>query len=926
MVTGFAPGDLVRARDREWVVLPFPRPDVIALRPLSGGENDKVVLDPRLETVPIEPARFDLPADAVVTVQAKAALLADAMRLTLRRGAGPFRSAAQLAFEPRTYQLVPLLMALRLSVPRLLIADDVGIGKTIEAGLILRELMDRGEVDSFSVLCPPHLVEQWVNELKERFGIDAVAVTSGSASRLERGLPLAQTLFSAYPFTVVSLDYIKAEKRREGFARACPDFVIVDEAHACVGTHQGRQQRFELLAGLVQNPDRRMILLTATPHSGDEEAFGRLLSLIDPSFASLNFDDARYRERLARHFVQRRRIDLVSGDWHEDRAFPKHETTEFPYRLSEIHRAFQESVLDYCFGVVSQAGPEKHARRLAFFGTLALMRCVGSSPAAALSALEKRVSNESNRLEPQIYDDDGDDEDAVDVEPGTTFDADPHLLALVETARKLRSEPDPKLSALINALTPLIKKGANPVIFCRYVATAEHVRDGLREAFPKLVVESVTGLLTPDERRDRVSDMIAADETQSNQRILVATDCLSEGINLQQLFDTVVHYDLSWNPTRHQQREGRVDRFGQPAELVRSIMMFSPDSAVDGAVLDVILRKAEEIRKATGVTVPLPEERGPVTDALMAAMMLRQGPADQLPLDFRQSALDLGDSVKVMEARWRDVAENEKKSRARFAQNIMKPQEVAPEWAKAETLLGSPQEARFFVERTMIRFGVPLEPRKAMLLAHVNALSPALRERLKEHELEGSVRLAVAEPAPSGSTLLTRAHPLTATLAEALVEASLDRNSLPELGVGRVGAWPTSAVQRPTRLVLLRLRFKLTIHARKEKLLLAEEAAIIGIQGNQIVAEGEVARCWLNTEATADLADIARDRFIAKARDDLPDLLTGPISDFVSLRAQDLMQDHNRLRSASGSASRVTVEPVLPPDVIGLFVMMPGEN
>lgn len=926
MATGFAPGDLVRARDREWVVLPFPRPDVIALRPLSGGENDKVVLDPRLETVPIEPARFDLPADAVVTVQAKAALLADAMRLTLRRGAGPFRSAAQLAFEPRTYQLVPLLMALRLSVPRLLIADDVGIGKTIEAGLILRELMDRGEVDSFSVLCPPHLVEQWVNELKERFGIDAVAVTSGSASRLERGLPLAQTLFSAYPFTVVSLDYIKAEKRREGFARACPDFVIVDEAHACVGTHQGRQQRFELLAGLVQNPDRRMILLTATPHSGDEEAFGRLLSLIDPSFASLNFDDARYRERLARHFVQRRRIDLVSGDWHEDRAFPKHETTEFPYRLSEIHRAFQEAVLDYCFGVVSQAGPEKHARRLAFFGTLALMRCVGSSPAAALSALEKRVSNESSRLEPQIYDDDGDDEDAVDVEPGTTFDADPHLLALVETARKLRSEPDPKLSALINALTPLIKKGANPVIFCRYVATAEHVRDGLRKAFPKLVVESVTGLLTPDERRDRVSDMIAADETQSSQRILVATDCLSEGINLQQLFDTVVHYDLSWNPTRHQQREGRVDRFGQPADLVRSIMMFSPDSAVDGAVLDVILRKAEEIRKATGVTVPLPEERGPVTDALMAAMMLRQGPADQLPLDFRQSALDLGDSVKVMEARWRDVAENEKKSRARFAQNVMKPQEVAPEWAKAETLLGSPQEARFFVERTMTRFGVPLEPRKTMLLAHVNALSPALRERLKEHELEGSVCLAVAEPAPSGSTLLTRAHPLTATLAEALVEASLDRNSLPELGVGRVGAWPTSAVQRPTRLVLLRLRFKLTIHARKEKLLLAEEAAIIGIQGNQIVAEGEAARSWLNTEATADLAEVARDRFIAKAREELPDLLAGPIANFVSLRAQELMQDHNRLRTASGSASRVTVEPVLPPDVIGLFVMMPGEN
>ena len=137
----FAPGDLVRARGREWVALPSPWDGVLALRPLSGGENDTVVLDPVLELLPVEPARFDLPADAAATVQAKAALLGDAMRLTLRRGAGPFRSAAQLAFEPRTYQLVPLLMARRLAAPRLLIADDVGIGKTIEAGLV-RELGD----------------------------------------------------------------------------------------------------------------------------------------------------------------------------------------------------------------------------------------------------------------------------------------------------------------------------------------------------------------------------------------------------------------------------------------------------------------------------------------------------------------------------------------------------------------------------------------------------------------------------------------------------------------------------------------------------------------------------------------------------------------------------------------------------------------
>ena len=920
MTLNFNPGDLVRARGREWVSLPAPRPGILALRPLSGNENDIVILDPALELSTVEVAKFDLPDDARPTVQTKAALLADALRLTLRRGAGPFRSAAQLAFEPRTYQLVPLLMALRLQVPRLLIADDVGIGKTIEAGLILRELMDRGEVDAFSVLCPPHLVDQWIIELKDRFGIDAVPVTSGTASRLERNLPLAQTLFDAYPFTVVSLDYIKAEKRREGFARACSDFVIVDEAHACVGTHKGKQQRFDLLQGLARDPERRIVMLTATPHSGDEDAFGRLLSLINQEFASVDFDNAKYRERLARHYVQRRRVDLISGDWDEDRSFPKHETTEFSYRLTAAHLAFQETVLDYCLFVVTKAGDQKRDQRLAFWGTLALMRCVGSSPAAALSALRNRATNEAERLESQIYDEDGDDEDAIDVEPNTIFANDPALQQLLDQAEDLLNEKDPKLDALVSALKPLIKDGANPVVFCRFLATAEHVRAGLRKAFPKLNIEAVTGELTPDERRDRVSEMAIEDGEKDVQRILVATDCLSEGINLQQIFDAVVHYDLSWNPTRHQQREGRVDRFGQPAELVRSIMMFSPDSAIDGAVLDVILRKAEEIRKATGVTVPLPDERGPVTDALMAAMMLRRGGHKQLTLDLR-----LNDGTQVMEARWRDASENEKKSRARFAQNAMKPAEVAPEWNKVKSLLGSPDDARLFVERAMSRFGVPLEKKRLFYVAHVYALQESLREKLEQRGLEKSVKLATAEPAPAGTSLLTRTHPLTASLAEALVEASLDQEAMPDLGIGRVGAWPTTAVSAMTRVVLLRIRYKLTIHARKERLLLAEEAALIALQGDRVVASGDAAREMLNTAATADLAPMARDRMINAAQSDLPDLLVGPLATSVKERAAELVEDHARLRAAAGSASRVSVEAVLPPDVIGMFTLIPGE-
>jgi superfamily II DNA or RNA helicase len=915
MPHSFAPGDIVRARGREWVNLPTPKDGWLALRPLSGSEADSVLLNPDLEMRPVEPARFDLPADAQPTVQANALLLADALRLTLRRGAGPFRSAAQIAFEPRIYQLVPLLMALRLTVPRLLIADDVGIGKTIEAGLILRELFDRGELDAFAVLCPPHLVEQWTGELNARFGFEAVAVTASTASRLERNLPIAQTLFDAHPFTVVSLDYIKAEKRRDVFARACPRMVVIDEAHACVGTHKGRQQRFQLLSELAKEPERAILMLTATPHSGDEEAFARLLSLIDPAFGSLHFDDPKYRERLARHYVQRRRIDLTSGEWAEQRAFPDHKTTEFPYRLTPDHRAFQEAVLDYCLGVVSSAGGGERERRLAFWGTLALMRCVGSSPAAALSALRNRMAAEADRLEPQIYDEDSEDEDAVDIEPASALPSDGPLAGLIQSAAELLGKPDPKVEGLIGVLKPLVKNGANPVVFCRFISTAEHVRDALRKTFPKLRVEAVTGLLTPEERRDRVAAM-----GKDEQRILAATDCLSEGINLQKLFDTVVHYDLSWNPTRHQQREGRVDRFGQPAEEVRSVLMFSPDSAIDGAVLDVILRKAEAIRKATGVTVPLPEERGPVTDALMAAMMLRRGgPREQLALDLR-----LDDGTRAMEQRWRDAQENEKKSRARFAQNAMKPQEVAPEWAKARELLGGPEAALDFVSAAMARFDAPLERKKALHLAHVHGLGRALRERLEERGLTGSLRLATTDPVPSGAGLLTRTHPLTATLAEALVEGALDPASLPGLGLGRTGAWPTKAVKRKTTLILLRLRMKLTLHARRERLLLAEEAALLALSDGAVVATGLEARALLAEKASHDLAPAARDRFIRAAQEELPGLLDGPIRRHAEQRAQDLLADHARLRAAAGAATRLRVEAALPPDVIGLIVLLPA--
>ncbi len=910
----FGPGDLVYARGREWVAMPSPEPDWLCLRPLSGAEADIQFLRPDLERDPVRAARFDLPDSSTLATQDAARILADALRLSLRRGAGPFRSAARLAFEPRPYQLVPLLMALRLPTVRLMIADDVGIGKTIEGALILRELIDRGEVDRFTVLCPPHLVEQWTEELKTKFDLDAIAVTASTAARLERSLPASQTIFEAFPFTVVSLDYIKADKRRESFARACPKTVVVDEAHACVGANLGRQQRFELLKRLSEDQERHLILLTATPHSGDEAAFDRLLSLLNEAFATSEMEDENFRIRLARHLVQRRRIDIAGQEWGEVSSFPRHETAEKPYDLDAAHKSFHEAVLDYCLQVVTTAGGDQNRRRLAFWGTLALMRCVGSSPAAAASALRNRLFNNVEELGDQVFDED--ESESIDVEPASGLSGDGPLQKLIEHADRLVRARDPKLVAVIDLLKPLVAQGANPVIFCRFIATADHVAAGLRKAFPKLRVESVTGALTAEERRARVEDM-----ADSEQRVLVATDCLSEGINLQTLFDTVLHYDLSWNPTRHQQREGRVDRFGQSRPVVRSMLIFSPDSAIDGAVLDVILRKADAIRKATGVSVPLPDERGAVTGALMNAVLLRRGKSDQLALDFGFES-----DVRTMEVRWRDALEGERRSRARFAQNAIKPEEVAPEWRRWRELLGGPTEVRRFVERAMSRLDVPLQLNGSGPKAHLEALPASLRERLAARGLEGSIRLAFEEPAPSKAEAVTRSHPLPATLAEALLEAALDPASSPVPPIGRMGAWPTAAVKSITTVVLLRLRFKLIIRARRERLVIVEEAAAIAFEGNSTTPCATGLEGWslLEGNASGNLADVARDRVIAHARDRVRVLLDGPIADYARQRAVQLEEDHSRVRAAGINVPKVSVEPVLPADVMGVFVLIPG--
>lgn len=920
-------GDLVHARGREWIVLGKPGDDLLRVRPLSGSEEDAILIAPKLEREPVREANFELPTANQLDTQDAARLLTDALRLSLRRGAGPFRSAAHLGVEPRAYQLVPLLMALRLDVKRMLIADDVGIGKTVEAGMILREMLDRGEVDSFSVLCPPHLVDQWVGELAEKFDIDAVAVTSARARSLEQGIALGDTIFGVHPFTVVSLDYIKADSRRESFTHACPKLVIVDEAHSCVGgSEKGTQQRFSLLQRLAEDANRHMLLLTATPHSGNQDAYARLLSLLHPDLVSgpeAGDPNARrrYAERLARHFVQRRRPD-ISDNWGEAGAFAKAMKADAPYTLTGEFQTFQEDVLEYCLGVATRADGER-ARRLAFWGTLALMRCVGSSPAAALSALRNRLSGmaEEEALEPILFDEEGAQLTDTDVEPSTALACEEvaELRKLIAQAERLseRFADDPKVRELVAQMKDLTgKKSARPVIFCRFITTAEAVGEALRAHFKKHTVEVVTGRLTPEERRERVEAL--ADHPD---RILVATDCLSEGINLQSLFNAVVHYDLNWNPTRHQQRDGRVDRFGQQADNVWSVMMFGANSIIDGAVIKVITEKMKRIQRETGVIVPVPDDSASVSSALMQAMLLDPNRSR------RQIQFDFGDVDAQLEVRWRNAEENARKSQTRYAQTALKPEEVLPEWHKLRDLLGGPEEVERFTRRALARLDTPLGTVGQNWRLRYDDLPQQLREKLAARSLTGTRTIGFADKLPPDVSHVGRTHPLVATLAGTMAEGALDPGGVEgKATLGRTGVWMTRGVDRLTTLYVLRLRYKLTTSGRRT--LLAEEATGIAFTpgSTEAIAVGAEALALLEPEASRSIEAPANQRQIDAALARYPEYQAA-IAAYAKSRAAALSEDHDRVKAATrGEGATTIVDAVLPADVIGLYVLVPEAN
>jgi SNF2 family DNA or RNA helicase len=724
----FKAGSLVTARNRDWVVLPSNNDKLVLLKPLGGSEEEitGIYLSLAFAGDRIESANFSYPSAKDLGDIASARLLHNAARLSFRNGAGPFRSLAKFSFRPRSYQMVPLIMALKQECPiRLLIADDVGVGKTIEALIILKELLERREIKRFAVIVLPHLCEQWQAELKDKFGVEAVVIRSNTQARLDREIPGDTSVFHHYPYQVISIDYIKSDRRRQVFIQECPEFIIVDEAHTCSvasGARTVQQQRYQLIRDISKKPGQHMIYLTATPHSGKSEQFSSLLGLIKPEYQSLDLPGATQNQRrdLARYYVQRRRADVEK--WmNEDTPFPKRDAGEFQYDLSKKYSEFYDDILDFALGLTRSGDLHEGRKRIRYWSALALLRGVMSSPAAGVEMIKNRIKN---RVKKQTVSDETDDavetdenpimdddyESAKDYTPtgilnktdwtGTENKKLDKLAKLLEELHGI--EHDLKAARVLEIVGKWLKEGYNPVLFCRFIKTANYLGEILKINLKKINVQVVTSEDPDEVRKARIDDM-----ESSSKKVLVATDCMSEGINLQNQFTAVLHYDLPWNPNRLEQREGRIDRYGQRSKNVKAYLLYGINNPIDGVVLKVLLRKVREIRRSTGISIPFPEDSKSLMDSVLQAV-ISDSQAAAKRRNARQLTFDFGEANEVRQKELiatkaiEKAADREHASRTIFAQHAIKANEIEQDLKQADEAIGNPEAVESFVTESLM--------------------------------------------------------------------------------------------------------------------------------------------------------------------------------------------------------------------------------
>ncbi|MFZ1791008.1 MAG: helicase-related protein [Saprospiraceae bacterium] len=949
------PGKLVKFRGRRCVVQPSSDYEIVLLKPLGGSDDEIIsVFEPVLQAFDkLEDDQFELPDKSDLDSFLTAKLLYDAARLSFRQVSGPFRCMGKLSFRPRSYQLVPLIMALKLPVARLLLADDVGVGKTIEAILILRELLERGTIKSFAVLCPPHLCEQWQKELIEKLDLDAVIIRSSTVTGLEKKIVGDDTLnvFNYYPYQVVSIDYVKnGSAKMPAFLKDVPDLVIVDEAHTCTKNLDFKkagqsQQRYELLEKIAKNNQQNLLLLTATPHSGKDGEFKSLLGLVNSEFETYDFSDlvTSEKRKVAAHFIQRKRKNIEK--WlDEETPFPKRTTEELPYTLSgssDYYKLYQD-VLKFARGIGTEGATENKAR-IKYFAALSLLRGVMSSPAAGFEMLQKRRSKivepdeiavDEVRDNPIVekWDEQNDSEQIEIIDRADLSENEWNILnGLAQNAAALtKIDKDQKVKRGAEQIKLWINKGQSPIVFCRFIATAKYMAKILKEYLPKDVdIRAITSELSDEERREKIDEM-----AKSPKRVLVATDCLSEGINLQDKFNAILHYDLPWNPNRLEQREGRVDRYGQPGwidkngihqNIIDVKILFGEDNPMDVVVLKIIIEKIQRIQSTSGVSIALADDNRSVMDKVLKEVLLNPDKAKnrfskQLRFDFGESTeldeLDVEITNEIEAAR-----EKAEKIRSIFAHESIMPDEVKKDLHEVDEAIGDVATLEAFVLAAAKQLGASIEKIQGGYIFKKLNMDDWMASALGQGD---KIHISFQSPTPQGFRYIGRNHRFVEQLCHRIIANSLDKERKGNKAA-RASVFRTDSVNTQTTLIQFRVR-NVIREVTKQHEMVSEEMFLWGYeQTPDGIHALDIDQCktLLHTSSALDISTERQEIIFEKELKHFEDLHPDFIA-VVTKRSDELVNAHTRFAKYIGAKRFEAVTPVLPPDILGVYVLIPN--
>jgi len=752
-VNGIEPGQIVRIVTTE----PVGENALTVYYKTADGQVKEQMLfrssEPSLSLAEAgRPWAFDAPGEEFK-------LATEAYRIDLAYLFDPMMAVHTSNVEPLPHQITAVYESMLPRQPlRFVLADDPGAGKTIMAGLLIRELLMRADAERILIVTPGSLVEQWQDEMHEKFGLVFTIFSRDLAEQSLAGNP-----FDDHPLLIARLDQLsRSEELQEKLARTQWDLVVVDEAHKMSATYYGskvnRTQRFRL-GELLGAHARNLLLMTATPHNGKEEDFQLFLSLLDADRFYGKFRDGAHKVDVSDLMRRMVKEDLLKFDGTP--LFPERIAESVTYTLSDAEAALYQQVTQYVREEMNKADRiENNQRKGAVgFALTGLQRRLASSPEAIYQSLKRRRERLARRVEEMKLDSRGralvetlfdvrtngdvwsaDEEMAADeyeeyeeevVDQATAsrtiheLEAEIRILeGLEERARQVvQSKQDRKWEELSRLLqdTPQMHEESGRqrklIIFTEYKDTLRYLAARIRGLLgSEDAVVTIDGSDRREERRKK-QEMFRSDPAV---RILVATDAAGEGVNLQNAH-LMVNYDLPWNPNRLEQRFGRIHRIGQ-TEVCRLWNLVAAETR-EGDVFQRLLLKLETERQALGGRVfdilgDVFDERS-LRDLLIEAIRYGDDPEVRARLLQRvEGALDTERLLDLM--RQNALCEVVMDAERLFA--------IKAEMEKAEARKLQPYFIRAFFTRAFEVFGGDLRPREPgrWEITHVPA---AIRDR-----------------------------------------------------------------------------------------------------------------------------------------------------------------------------------------------------